>query len=42
LTQVGGLPVPQAQLDAKAAELADSISDNKFSPVVTVGIHIRF
>lgn len=43
LIQVGGIiRVPQAQLDAEAAELADSISDTKFFPVVTVGIHIRF
>lgn len=43
LSQVGGaISVPQAQLDAEAAQLEDSLSDFKFFPVVTVGIHIRF
>ena len=42
LSQVGGAPVPQAALDAEAAELEDSFSDFKFFPVATVGIHIRF
>ena len=42
MSQVAGTPVPQAALDAEAAELEDSFSDFKFFPVVTVGIHIRF
>ena len=42
LSQVGGTPVAQAELDAEAAELADDLKDFKFFPVATVGIHIRF
>lgn len=42
MSQVGGIPVAQAQLDAEAAELEDSLSDFNFFPVATIGIHIRF
>jgi len=42
MSQVAGPAVPQAALDAEAAELEDSFSDFKFFPVATVGIHIRF
>ena len=42
MSQVGGIPVAQAQLDAEAAELEDSLDDYKFYPVATIGIHIRF
>jgi hypothetical protein len=34
--------VSAADLAAEAAQIEDDLSDLKFFPVVTVGIHVRF